>query len=78
MSYKTLRGSTVYYDLAFLGKPVKDWTDKDRELVSRYRECFLALQYAEYELTNKRAEVLKLQHENNFMQRLIDKYMIGE
>lgn len=78
MSYKTLRGSTVYYDFAFLGKPVKDWTEKDRELVSRYKECFLALQYAEYELTNKRAEVIKLEHENQFMQRLIDKHMIGE
>ena len=78
MSYKTLRGSSVYYDLAFLGKPIHDWSDEDRELVSRYKECFLALQYAECELTNKRAEVLKLQHENNFMQRLIDKHMIGE
>lgn len=77
MNYKTLRGSTVYYDIAFLGKPVPEWTESDRELVSRYRECFLALQYAEYELISRRSEVIRLEQENKFMQRLIDKHMIG-
>lgn len=78
MSYKTLRGSAVCYEFAFIGKPVADWTEQDKELVSKYKECFIALQYAEQELISKRAEVLKLQHENDFMQRLIDKHMIGE
>ena len=78
MSYKTLRGNTVDYDFGFIGKPIHQWTEQDEVLRQKYRSCFLALQYAENELIAKRAEVIKLQHENDFMQRLIDKHMIGE
>lgn len=78
MPYKTLRGNTIDYEFAFIGKPMHQWTEQDKALVNKYKQCFTALQYAEQELISKRAEVLKLQHENDFMQRLIDKHMIGE
>lgn len=78
MPYKTVRGYSIDYEFGFIGKPIHQWTEQDKVLVEKYKQCFNALQHAENELISKRAEVLKLQHENDFMQRLIDKHMIGE
>lgn len=78
MSYKTLQGAAVDYQFSFIGKPVHDWTIQDKLLVQKYQRCFTALQYAEQQLIEKRQEVIKLQHENNFMREMIDKHMIGE
>lgn len=78
MSYKTIRGNIIDYPVRFVGKPMQDWNEQDKSLIDKYKQCFDALVYAEQELIAKRAEVVKLQHENEFMQRLIDKHMIGE
>lgn len=78
MSYKTLRGNSIDYDFAFIGKPIHEWTVKDNELTQKYKSCFIALVYAEQQLIEKRQEVIKLQYENEFMRGLIEKHMIGE
>lgn len=78
MRYKTLQGNSIDYDLAFIGKPIREWTLQDNALTQKYKLCFTALVYAEQHLIEKRQEVIKLQHENEFMRGLLDKYMIGE
>lgn len=78
MSFKSLSGHTVESSYSIIGKPIPEWTENEKDIESKYRTTLTALQYAEYELIQKRQEVMKLQHENDFMQRLIDKHMIGE
>lgn len=78
MSYKTLKGYSIPYPYYFTGKPVNILNEEDKELVSKYKDCFDALQSAEYEVIRSRQYINRLQYENDFMQRLINKHMIGE
>ena len=71
-TFETLDGRKLYYPWAAAQKPSTEWTEHDKHWVTEYGSVFHALQSAEQEVLRLRADKLRLQHENEFMLRLIN------
>lgn len=72
MAYRALYGGDLEYPHAIAG-PHHTWNEQTRRWVAEYQRLFSHMQDCEREIITLREQNKRLQHENDFMLKLINR-----
>jgi len=72
MAYKTTLGREIKFPYSIASKLLVDCSDDVRNLICDFSEAFEEIKRLDYEITNLRMTNQRLQHENDFMVKLIN------
>lgn len=72
MPHVTSLGHVLEYPYRILDRPMPKWTEADKDFVSKYQRLFNILCSVDNYVITLREENKRLQHENEFMLRLIN------
>lgn len=77
MTWTTSHGARIDHPWQVSGKQPKDWDERDKHWVSHYSHLHEQAMRMDMELVGLRADNLRLQHENEFMLKLINQREVG-